>query len=560
MLPNYYITGINLNPSIGEFVYDTLPYRVNGNIVNCFSDGSLKATDLIIAINNLKENYPACKNINIIVSWFCDNLDASQAKVFPSSNCKKTQVYQNSKWSEESWTCSGLTSTSNLFPISGPGTPSDKSVFRLIKYLKSQGFTVSFTPKLIMTDETKSSEITYSADISENASNAINNFVGNATPSMFSYTNDGLLYSGTDFSYSRMILHYAKLCAISGVDLFFIGDGLSGLEAIRGASWTVKGQTDANATIWDYPFVASLNGLCDAVQTILPNTNIAYSVDWKNWMGIYHNDVNAKIPHLDQLYSNPNISYIAIKNYMPLSDWTPSGGIDVDNWNNAPAASKTSYPPSPNVMNNLGLAGFPNLYNQDYLKTNIESGEYFSWYYKDNTSGFLENNYISPSPSSDRASQQRNPYTINQDLLALKRIRWWWNNQHQAMYDAKDGMGVVAHGGYSQWVPNSKPIIFSDYGFKQIDKCTNEPDSYRPYYCNIIINNYPKKDTILFDKALQSVYDYWKKNNEISNDIKMIEQNYCFVSDYDVRSVPSFPLVSSWTIKDYWNWVIKSLK
>ncbi len=51
-----------------------------------------------------------------------------------------------------------------------------------------------------------------------------------------------------------------------------------------------------------------------------------------------------------------------------------------------------------------------------------------------------------------------------------KQLRWWWNNAHQAIYDDGDGTGWSPHGPITEWVPQSKPIAFAEYGFPACDQ------------------------------------------------------------------------------------------
>ena len=45
-----------------------------------------------------------------------------------------------------------------------------------------------------------------------------------------------------DYTYRRMVLHYANLCIVAGgVNLFVIGSELRGLEILRGPNWTQGG-------------------------------------------------------------------------------------------------------------------------------------------------------------------------------------------------------------------------------------------------------------------------------------------------------------------------------
>jgi hypothetical protein len=57
-----------------------------------------------------------------------------------------------------------------------------------------------------------------------------------------------------------------------------------------------------------------------------------------------------------QLWADPEIHFIGIDNYMPLSDWR-------DGWDHADAA----------------LA--PAIYDRDYLQANVAGGEGFDWFY-----------------------------------------------------------------------------------------------------------------------------------------------------------------------------------
>ena len=104
--------------------------------------------------------------------------------------------------------------------------------------------------------------------------------MGNATIGDFTpdATNLTVAYSGflLDWTYRRMILHYANLVTIAGgVDLFVIGSELRGLEILRGPGWTKAGTTDGSGNaIWDYPMVAALNTLANDVRTTFDNAGL----------------------------------------------------------------------------------------------------------------------------------------------------------------------------------------------------------------------------------------------------------------------------------------------
>jgi hypothetical protein len=130
--------------------------------------------------------------------------------------------------------------------------------------LKARGFRVVFYPFVLMTCSGLPwrGRITYASDLSSAATAAIAAFLGSASPSQFTpdATNLTVAYSGaaTDYTYRRMILHYANLVTLAGgVDLFLLGSELRGLEVVRGPAWTKPGDTGGDGRVsWDYPFMA----------------------------------------------------------------------------------------------------------------------------------------------------------------------------------------------------------------------------------------------------------------------------------------------------------------
>jgi hypothetical protein len=387
--------------------------------------------------------------------------------------------------------------------------------------------------------------ITYTgADISSAATVAVERFLGSAATSQFSRDaiNLTVAYSGspTDYTFRRMILHYANLCVLAGgVDLFLLGSELRGIETIRGPAWTKAGTTGGDGKVtWDYPFVAGLMQLSDDVRSVFDSAGftkdavnlhnlIAYSPDWSDWMGFQHPGENGQWPHLDQLFAHTNIDLVSFDNYLPLSDWTTgTDGLDAVNWG-ATAPTPSAWPPASSAMNGLSLAGQPTIYDIDYLKANIEGGEKFNWYYNDGTNDGLG---LDPNgtdlrvslPEGDRLTQSRNAYSANQQLLANKQLRWWWNNPHQAIYDDGDGSGWSPHGPYTEWVPQSKSITFAEYGFPACDRGTNQPnvffdpassESFTPYWSiwdPVSGGSYlPRRDDEIQLLALQAIYEYW---------------------------------------------------
>ncbi len=494
---------------------------------------------------------------------------------------------------DDSWQVSGLTQdTSGLIPLpttSGGsavygGTPSDQSIVRCIRDLKARGLRVMFYPFLLMTcaGYPWRGRITFAPDLSEAATNAANAFLGSAPPDAFipDPINLTVGYTGspTDYTYRRMILHYAWLCTIAGgVDLFLIGSELRGLETLRGATWTPAGTTDeSGCALWDYPFVSGLLTLASDVRAVFdgqgftraaasPRNLIAYSADWSDWMGYQHPGANGQWPHLDTLWASPNIDIVGLDNYLPLSDWTTGdGGFDARNWLQ-PEPSE-AWPPSPTSMSGLGLSGPPTIYSLAYLKKNIEGGEKFYWWYGDgdNEGPGLDPNgsdLIVSLPIGDRLAQSRSPYYPNQEILANKQYRWWWKNTHRAVYDTGDGLGWIPRGPHTQWIAQSKPIAFIEYGYPATDRGANQPnvffdakstESATPYWSiwSRIAGGglAPLRDDTIASLCLQAMYEYWNvdgRNEASPAGVPLIDFDYSCVWNWDARPFPVFPLLAS---------------
>jgi hypothetical protein len=593
-----YICGVNLLPSTGEFTYDTIAYlgqraaETSFVSINRYANGGPLAgtgdkTDYSIAIDNLQAQAPGCTTVAVVVAWFGSSTDVTGCKIYPSTTYING-TFEQAGGRADHWRCSSLTQSSSALiaipQVSGSfiygGTPSDQSIVRCITDLKARGLRTVFYPFVLMTDARQSwrGEITYpGSDISSAAAGAINTFLGTAATSQFSRdtTNLTVGYSGAamDFTYRRMILHYANLCVVAGgVDLFLLGSEFRGLETVRGPAWTKAGATGSDGKVtWDYPFIAGLMQLADDVRGIFDaaaltkdtaglHNLISYSADWSDWMGVQHADENGQWPHLDQLYAHANIDLVCFDNYLPLSDWTTGGGgLDALYWD-APAPA--SWPPGTAEMNGLGLSGSPTLYSLAYLKANIEGGEKFNWYYNDGTNagrGLDPNGtdlHVS-LPGGDRLAQRRSPYFADQQLLANKQLRWWWNNPHRAIYDAGDGNGWTPHGPDTEWVPQSKSITFAEYGCPAADRGTNQPNvfynpaaaaSATPYWSiwdpSAAGGYVPRRDDEIQLLALQAIYQYWIEDghNETSaTGVRMIEPAFMSAWNWDARPFPAYP-------------------
>jgi hypothetical protein len=584
--PSVTCSGVHLLPSTGEFTYDTaamLGRRTSEpalSAINTYAGQSPK-TDYSIAIDQLRAQHPECQCVSVVASWFFDGTTAGACDVYPSTTYIGGQ-FQQASGAADHWRCSGLTEASAgliAIPTSGGsyiygGTPSDQSLVRCVRDLKARGFKVVFYPFLLGTasGEPWRGRISYSPDVSSAATSAVNAFLGSASASQFTRDTVNLTvgYSGsaTDWTYRRMILHYANLMVVAGgVDLFVIGSELRGLETIRGPAWTKAGTTDGSGrSVWDYPFVAGLAQLASDVRGVFdaagltrsgvsPSNYLTYSADWSDWMGYQHPGANGQWPHLDSLWASSAIDFVAFDNYLPLSDWTTgTGGLDAQNWQ---APVPTSWPVALPDSRGFGLSTPPTLYNAAYLSANIEGGEKFDWYYANSTNGGpgddpLGSGQIVSLPEGDRATQTRQPYAAGQQILGNKQVRWWWNNPHYALYDS--GLGWVAQGPQTEWNAHSKPVIFLEYGVPACDRATNQPnvffsaasaESATPYWSawDPVAGGglAPRRDDTLPALALNAVYNYWQANNAAVGSVSMINWTFCCVWNWDARPFPTFP-------------------
>jgi hypothetical protein len=134
-----------------------------------------------------------------------------------------------------------------------------------------------------------------------------------------------------------MILHYAHLCAAAGgVDAFLIGTEMPGLTTIRSGASTYPAVTAFKTS---RPMCARSSAL---------GTKIGYAADWSEYFGHQPQDGSGDVFfHLDPLWSDANIDFIGIDNYMPLSDWR-------DGFDHADAPE-----------------GWPAIYDRAYLQANI---------------------------------------------------------------------------------------------------------------------------------------------------------------------------------------------
>ncbi|WP_226550449.1 baseplate multidomain protein megatron [Celeribacter naphthalenivorans] len=541
------VPAVAMIPGTGEYALATDPVYLKDSTGASIASNVNTAsgdTDFTTSLDAMSEELPNCGSTSLVVSWFGDDLRCGSCQVQP----KVEQGTIDAK--DMPWSVSGITrGAAAEIPRDADdrviygGTPTDQSVVQAIEALHDAGQEVMFYPFILM-DQMEDNTlvdpwsgnvgqpalpwrgritsslapgVSGTTDGTAAADAEVAAFFGSAQVSDFSVetissaaTGDffdflaqptstpgqGITYTGpAEFSFRRMILHYAHLCALAGgVESFCIGTEMRSLTRIRGAS--------------GFPAVDQLIQLAADVRSILgPECKIGYAADWSEYFG-YQFDGNLYY-NLDVLWADDNIDFIGIDNYMPLSDWR-DGDDHAD-------------------------ADWSAIYNLDYLKANIEGGEGYDWYY---------------AHENHDAAQIRTPITdgaYGEDwVYRYKDIRNWWLNDHH------ERIGGVRIETPTAWVPQSKPVWFTEMGCAAIDKGTNEPNKFLdakssesalPAYSN------GRRDDFIQLQYIRAMTGYWgeDENNPTSEvyDGPMIDMTRAHVWAWDARPYPAFPSVTA---------------
>jgi hypothetical protein len=540
------IGAVTLIPSSGEFVYATEAVNrttVDGRTVPENVNNAQTEVDFTASMDRLDAALPACEAVSLVVSWFGTDLRAGSCQIRPG-------VETGSKpTAPRLWSVNGIarvdaytvSQIGGIAPVPAyGGTPADFAVVQAIQDLKARGKRVTFYPFVLMdipADNTfpnpysanaaQPGQAVYpwrgritcspapgfagSPDKTAAAATQIAAFFGNATAANFAVVGETVSWTGPvgDWGLRRMILHYAHLCAAAGgVDAFLIGSELRGITTVRSGAAT-------------YPAVAALQTLAADVSAILgPSTLVSYAADWSEYWGHNPGDGSSDFFfHLDPLWASPNIDFIGIDNYQPLSDWR-------DGDDHADAA-----------------AGWSSIYQTAYLQANVEGGEGFDWF------------YASPA---DRDAQVRTPITDGAHgkpwVFRYKDLRGWWSNQHF------NRPGGTEAGPATAWVPGSKPFRFTEAGTAAVDRSTNQPnvfvdpkssESFLPYFSR----GWP--DEALQRRYAEALIGYWADpaNNPaaILYTGRMIQTVETAFWTWDARPFPAFPARTDvWTDTENW--------
>ncbi|NHB77962.1 baseplate multidomain protein megatron [Rhodobacter calidifons] len=516
------IRGVALIPGTGEYGLATTPVHYaegpgRNRSANVHSPSG--KTDFATSFEQLQQELPRADAVSLVVSWFGDDLRCGTCTIRPKVEQKQRDGVGMP------WRAGGISrSQAMVVPkVEGAsiygGTPSDASVIEAIRAMRDAGKDVMFYPFILMDQISGNTlpdpwtgaatqpalpwrgRVTLSMapgrpgspDRTAAAEAEVAAFFGAAQPSHFAVNGTTITYSGpNEWGLRRFILHYAHLCAAAGgVESFCIGSEMRGLTQIRGAGDT-------------FPAVQAFRALAADVRSILgAGVKISYAADWSEYFG--HSADGNLYFHLDPLWADPNIDFIGIDNYMPVSDWR-------DGEDHADAA-------------------FGSIYNPLYLRANIAGGEGFDWYYDGEEGAQVQRRL----PITDGAYGE--PW-----VFRYKDIRSWWSNAHHERIDGVRSPTPTA------WVPQSKPIRFTEYGCAAIDKGSNQPNKFidakssesaLPAWSN------GRRDDLIQMQYLIATASFWAEaaNNPVSPLYSgpMVDMQHAYAWAWDARPFPEFP-------------------
>lgn len=508
------VQAVTVIPGSTEFGYDPRP-RVRllggGRTKPENTHMSRQLSDWTLSLDELQALYPNLKHVALVVAWFGDDLRCGQCSVAPRVESRDKAVRR------VEWEVAGL-ERDEARPVSwhegGPaygGTPSDAAMIAAIEDLRARGLSVALYPLLMM-------------DIA--ADNGLPNPYGGTGQPAYPWrgritcdpapgvagtpeTSDAVraqvsaFVGGTaSWGYRRFVRHYAQLCAeAGGVDAFLIGSELRGLTGLRAAG---------NA----FPFVEALVALAGEVRGLLgPGTKISYAADWSEYHGLQPADgPGDKLFNLDPLWASPDIDAIGIDNYMPVTDWR-------DGQDHADAQ----------------IGGAP--YGTAYIGAGVARGEGYDWYY---------------ASDADRANGVRSTISDGAHgepwVYRYKDLVGWWSNPHH------NRIGGVRQASPTAFVPQGKPIWFTELGCGAVDKGGNGPNAFvdpksaentRPVFSN------GTPDGLAQRQVLRAHLGHWtpggagfdEANNPVSAVYggRMLDPERIYLWTWDARPFPAFP-------------------
>jgi len=471
------LEGVCLIPGAGEFALATEAVLRREGLTRTTAEnvhnGEGRA-DLLASLDQLQAQLPNLKRVSLVVGWFGSDLRAGECRLRPGveRRDKPTEPY--------AWSVAGLgradayvVSQVDGAPAYG-GTPSDDSVRHAIRELKARGLEVTLYPFVFMDCPGYPWRGRVTGQDGAGAAAEMAALFGTA---------DG-------WGLRRMALHYARIAAEEDADGLLIGSEMRG----------VTGTRDADG---GFPAAQQFRALAAECRAVVgAGVKLSYAADWSEYFG--RQAGGEVVFHLDPLWADPNIDYVAIDWYPPLSDWRAGeGGVDAGAW--AGAADPA------------------------YLAAGVAGGDGFDWFY---------------ASEADRAGQERTPIVdgaYGEDwVFRPKDLKGWWSNLHH------DRPGGVRRATPTAWVPGMKPVRLSEFGCAAVDRGGNAPNLFQDAKSSesrLPPSSTGARDDAVLRAALEAVLGHYAtaENNPVSAVYggRMLEAADAWC--WDARPYPAFP-------------------
>lgn len=532
------LRAVNLIPGAGEAVLSPdLVLRTEGLNLIAENRHVLHATtDWEAAMDDLQACLPNLARVQLVVSWFGDDLRAGSCTLTPRvENHDKT-------WVGEAWEVAGQSrsqalavSADNGRPAYG-GTPSDAFVIKAVRDLKARGLEVILYPFVMMDigetpkpnphqPEQNQPRFPWRGQITchpargqagspEGTSacrSMVEAFFGHAEISHFNLQVERVTNTCPDQGYRRMILHYAHLAkAAGGVDGFILGSELVGL-------------THAQAQNATYPAVEQLMDLAADVRSVLGNnTKLTYAADWTEYgADVRTGGADVRFP-LDELWASPHVDAVGIDFYPPLTDWRED-------------------------KQHADQQATPHPCHVPWLSRALTRGEGYDWYY---------------ASEDDRRTQTRTLITDGAHnepwVYRVKDLKNWWLHLHKPRLNGQQSAQPTA------WQPASKPIWLTEIGCPALVHGTNGPHVF-PDHRNtaakppFALNS---RDDATQSAALEAMLAHYDPSHPLyvagdnpqnAQGMRMVPSDAIAAWAYDARPYPAFPSDhTTWSDVDNW--------
>nr|WP_316628985.1 glycoside hydrolase/phage tail family protein [uncultured Brevundimonas sp.] len=471
------LEGVCLIPGAGEFALATEAVLRREGLTRTTAEnvhnGEGRA-DLLASLDQLQAQLPNLKRVSLVVGWFGSDLRAGECRVRPGVE-RRDRPTEPMDWSVAGVGRAGAYVVSQVdgAPAYG-GTPSDDSVRQAIRELKARGLEATLYPFVFM----------------DCPGYPWRGRVAGVDGAGATAEMAGLFGTADGWGLRRMALHYARIAAEEGADGLLIGSEMRG----------VTGTRDADG---GFPAVQQFRALAAECRAIVgPGVKLSYAADWSEYFG--RRTGGEVLFHLDPLWADANIDYVAIDWYPPLSDWRGGGGgVDAGAWKGATDPA--------------------------YLAAGVAGGDGFDWFY---------------ASDADRAAQVRSPIVdgaYGEDwVFRPKDVKGWWSNSHH------DRPGGVRRATPTAWVPGMKPVRLSEFGCAAVDRGGNAPNLFqdpKSSESHLPPASTGARDDAVQRAALEAVLTHFGKieNNPMSAVYggRMLEAADAWC--WDARPYPAFP-------------------